>query len=256
MNQQDLKSFLEKNKKLIHSHNVKTILKKVYGKIKDSNLMILYDFLGEILIENPALQEGKNHSRFLKGYSDFIDKSKIPYEHVLKMEKYFIEKYCLLENEEILCSFLGGIRLKKTIFLNRVFITNSRIIVLAFIQKSGGGVYMPWAGFVFNMITAVESQIRKKLKSSIAKSIEGSVSVPVDKPYFGFQFPISHPTAITLPTCQKGKLKGRIKYVKFTSVTETGSFDLEIFQKSKNDSYRDEIFNKIAEILQKIQAQQ
>ena len=72
MSQQELKLFLEEKLKSIRSRNVKIILKKVYGEIRSLDLKILFDFLGEVLLEKPDLQEGKNHSKFLKGYDEFI----------------------------------------------------------------------------------------------------------------------------------------------------------------------------------------
>jgi len=96
---------------------------------------------------------------------------------ILNMEKYFLEKYYLLENEDILSSFNGNIILdksKKYIFNSRIFITNIRIIVLSDLMKIGGGSgYIPWAGLVFNLFMAIDAQIKKKLKSSITKSVEG-----------------------------------------------------------------------------------
>lgn len=253
MNDQELKSFLEENKKLIYSGNAKTILKNVHKEAKEIDLKILYDFLGEILIEKPVLQERKKQSKFLKGYNDFISKSQIPPLQVLKMERYFLEKYCILESEEILCSFLGNVNYKKIYFDNRVFITNFRIIVLSNLFKPGEGATFFPGLLILNIINVVEARVVKALRSSMVKSVEGSVTI--EKPFFGYQLPISQLTAITLPKWKRGKYKGSPKSVNFTSETETDSFDLTI---SVNERLNDEenILRTIAEILQNLQEHQ
>jgi len=214
-------------------------------------MRILYDFLGEVLLEKPVLQEGKKHSKFLRGYHDFIIKTVtpvIPMSQILEWEKYFLEKYCILENEEILISFLGFVRFKKYHFDSRIFITNIRMIVLANSYKPGGGsLYMPWAGLIFNMFMAVESRIRKMVKSSLTKSLDGSVSA--DKVIFGYQFPLSNPTAITLSSYRRGKFQE----VNFTSNTETESYKLAIVQQTKIHKNWEEILNRIVELLQNSQ---
>jgi len=278
MNEQELQLFLEKNKKLIYSGNAKTVFRKVYNKTKEIDWKILYDFLGEVLIEKPALQEGKKHFKFLKGYNTFMAPIKIgqiidhriPPRQLLKMEKYFLEKYCIFEGEEILCSFLGTVLYKSVPFLDRIFITNYRIIVLSHVFKPSSGVFIPWAGLIFNMFIAIENRMIKAKKASIIKSVEGFM----DKPFFGYQFPIYQLTSITLPVSKKGlsgkvsstnfpKEKDKVNSVKFTASTETDSFDLSIFINHKKlifvaeKEYEDgqKMLHKIAETLQNLQEQ-
>lgn len=256
MYQQNLDSFLEKCKRLISSNNAGSIFKKISYRLTISDMKIFYDFLGEVLLEKPVLQKGKKQAKLLKGYDEFIYETflitgKISIVEIFKLEKYFVEKYCILENEEISISFFGTIKFKKTYFQSRIFITNFRIIVLSSSYKpSGGSVFIPWAGLIFNMFMAVEAGIRKTIESSITKSLNGSVST--NKVIFGFQFPISHLTSIVWSTWgkKKKKEKGR-KSIKFTSTIETKSDDLEIVQGDGGE----EILNKLVELLNKNQEQ-
>jgi len=254
MSGQDLESFLEKNKNVITSNNAKAIFRRIHISTKNIDWRILYDFLGKVLIEKPDLQKGKRYTKFLKGYNAFMSNRYgqliEPPREVLEREKYFLEKYCIFESEEILCSFLGNVEFRKVFFSSRVFITNYRIIVLSHAYKPSSGVpFIPFAGLIFNMVFIIEDSIRKAMKTSVLKSVE----TPMDKPFFGYQFPISHPTAITLSEVKKGKNKGKAKSVKFTSKTETDLFDFSIYVNEKRHVDYEKILYKIAEILQNLQ---
>lgn len=255
MIQQDLDSYLEKNKRLITSGNGKRILRNVYENTKDIDRKIFYDFLGEVLRENPALQEGKKYFKFLKAYDEIITKlirsKKTTILYVLELEKYFLEKYCLFENEEMISFFHGNIVFKKYYFGRRVFFTNLRIITLSHAIKLGGSTFIPWAGLIFNTIMAVSAKINKMQKSSVIKSAEGSEYINTVN--FGLQFPLSHLTAITLNKAKRGKHKGKINSIKITSVTETDSFNLEILIFKKSHWNFDGIYKEIHELLQKFQ---
>ena len=287
MNEQELQSFLEENKKLIYSGNVKTILKKVFERTKEIDPKILYDFIGEVLIEKPKLQEGKKQYKFLKGYKDFMSSItmttrkivyRIPPRQLLKLEKYFLEKYCLFDDEEILCSFYGMV-IRSINFFDRVFITNYRIIIIEVYRpkESGAIPFMPWAGLTFNIVRSITNRMLNPKKTSITESAE-----PIDKVIFGVNFPIFNPTAITIPIMKKGVkflaivLRQFLPYwrkgmdeeivysVKFTSQTQPDPFDLSIYVNHKKPIFEAEkeyedgqiMLHKIAEILQNIQEQQ
>ena len=106
----------------------------VYAKAIKFDIKIFYDFLGEILLEKPALLEGRK----LKEYLRFVKKVKIPRNRLLELETYLIEKYCIYDNEEVLLSFHGSIRHRKCIFSGRVFVTNYRIFVIGKTTEKGG----------------------------------------------------------------------------------------------------------------------
>ncbi|MFX0030672.1 MAG: hypothetical protein ACFE8B_15775 [Candidatus Hermodarchaeota archaeon] len=226
MNETNLKEFLEENKKVITTKNMKKILKNVYKRTENIDPNIVYDFLGDILVEKPELLEDKNFSKTLKAYNDFS--KNFPSQYNLEKEKYLIENYCLFENENILKYFLGSIGYKRVLFKDRVFITNYRIIIFSEIQKpSGGTMFMPWAGLIFNMVNAIENKIKKALHSSALKSAGKLQSI--NKPLFGYQFPIIQITDIRLPLWKAKKFEGKINHMQVDSKIETDSFELRIF---------------------------
>ena len=61
----------------------------VYAKAIKFDIKIFYDFLGEILLEKPALLDGRK----LKEYLRFVKKVKIPRNRLLELETYLIEKF-------------------------------------------------------------------------------------------------------------------------------------------------------------------
>ncbi|MHA2185752.1 MAG: hypothetical protein ACXAAI_12205, partial [Promethearchaeota archaeon] len=162
-----LEPFLEEMKKKTTPKNIKKIFIEIYrrtGKFK-----ILLDFFGEILLEYPYLLNEKNHSKILKGYSEFLIESKIAYKHLdlLKMEKKLIEKYCLLDNEDLLLFFDGTLVFKKVLFMYRIYLTSYRIIVLSNAWK-GGGLYNRWFGLFYNLTVAIQkSIINQRMKSAV-----------------------------------------------------------------------------------------
>lgn len=253
MNEQELEIFLEENKKLISAGNAKKILRKVYEKTDETDPKIVYDFLGQILIEKPVLQERKNLSKFLRGYDDFIqvkkDFGETP-KQLLELEKYFLEKYCIFEGEMILCYFSGIVHIK-TMFSSRVFITNYRIIVLSHVFKTST-TYMPWAGIVFNVLNLITDKAIHAKSNSIIKSAEQSSA----KPFLGYQFPILNPTTIILSKKKKGKNKEKARAVKFTSTFQTKSLDIKITVNKKVHGDSENILYKVEKILQSLQEQQ
>lgn len=259
MSPQDLQSLLEKEKKAINSKNAKNILIRVFKKITCSNWKVFYDFMGGVLLEKPTLLEGKNSGKFLHGYNEFITqyilkKKKITDTQVIKMEEYFLKKFCLFEEEEILISFQGYIIPKVLYFAgDRIYITNMRFIVLSSFTYHGAlsTGYLPGSGLLINLIRKTEAKRKKIRKEDSGKSSFTSVKLP-----FGNHYPAYNMTNLTLPIDEDGKYKGSIEKMIFTTKTETKSFDLElVIYKWAHENW-EEISNQIIEILQKFQQQQ
>lgn len=254
----DLELFLNTNKKRISSQNAKTIFRNVIDRTEQLDRKIFYDFLGEVLMEKPNLLKGKHYLKLLKSYDsaigylvEKIDAQQLTPFDGIEMERYFLEKYCLFESEEILLSFSGTLTHDKYM-IGRVFITNYRIIVFGSMPLEGKSTVMPWAGIIVHIGAAIGKQISKDiLSSTLRKTVDTSESK--DKVYFGFQYPISHPTAITLKKRKRGKFKGSLLSVKFNSKTKTRSFNLKICVLEQNS---EEKYHKIVEILQNLQDQQ
>ncbi len=109
-------------------------LEDVFLKNANFKYKIYYDFLSKMLKENPFLLDWErdfyNVIFFLNNYNKFAIKIASPPFYLLQIEEYFVEKYCLLETERILISFIGVVRCDEVYFRNRVIITNYRIIIL------------------------------------------------------------------------------------------------------------------------------
>jgi hypothetical protein len=138
INNQKQEEFIENNIKVINSSNVKRILWDVYEKVKELDIKIFYDFLGEVFLKKPHLNEDK----IFKKYFKLIKKEKFPPDVQLELEAYLIEKYCIFDNEEILLSFHGEIKHHKVLFTGRVFLTNFRIIVIGWAEESSAGAFL------------------------------------------------------------------------------------------------------------------
>ncbi|MFX1594393.1 MAG: hypothetical protein ACFFCL_17010, partial [Promethearchaeota archaeon] len=72
---------------------------------------------------------------------------------------------------------------------------------------------------------------------------------------FGYQFPISNPTAITLDNWKKGKLKGMLRRVSFNSKIDDQSYNLGIVISKERHENWEEMLHKIVEILQHLQVE-
>ena len=122
--------FIRKNKELINSKKTTKIFQEVYNKAEQQDLKIFYDFLGELLLENPDLLDGK----ILRQYLMFVKKVRIPPQQLIELETYFLKKYSLFNGEELLIAFNGELIYKRYSRLykysGRTFITNFRVIVI------------------------------------------------------------------------------------------------------------------------------
>jgi len=268
MNEQDLEFFLEKNKELITIDNAKRVFQAIAKKIYDidDDGKIFYDFLGEVLLANPNFLEGRNYTKLIQSYN--ANFRMIDPTDPINLEKYFLEKYCIFDDEEIIFSFYGAVNYlnyrkgQGLIFSDRVFITNHRIIVFSatYGEKGVGSSFIPITG-IFNLLTyTIDRQIRKTIKKERdAKRNEFfSKAVTVesdDKLFFGYQFPISNPTAITLEKWKKGKKKGTLRRLTFNSKFELQSYDLGILVSKIRYENWEEILHRIREILQNLQAE-
>lgn len=280
MNEQELESFLEKNRKGINSSNAEKTLKRVYEMINDRR--VLYDFIGQVLIEKPELQEGKKHAKFLKGYNTFLSKMNfenwIPPRELLKLEKYFLEKYCIFEGEEILCSFFGLVEynLEQIYFHTRVFITNYRIIISDVLRTSGGIPFIPMAGITSNILGGIINLILKPGKMHKTKSAE---PINAGKVSYGYNFPLLNLTSIHMsmmtkkkkfkapylkayfPIWKKGMNSEKAYSIRFVTETQSGPCTLSIYVNHQalifeaEREYEDgqEMLHKIREILQTLQ---
>ena len=102
--------------------------------------------------------------------------------------------------------------------------------------------------------------IRKKLKKDRDAKRDSTFSrVDIleseDKLSFGYQFPISNPTAITLEKWEKGKNKGTLRRVSFNTKIDDQSYDLGIVVSKDRYENWEEMLHKIVEILQNLQAE-
>jgi hypothetical protein len=196
MNEQDLKYFLEMNKKRITTSNANVILKRVYTRTKEIDPKILFDFMGQVLIEKPKLQEGKKRVKFITAYNKSVAVRMLPRE-LLKMEKYFLKNYCLFDGEKLLYSFYGLVQYnqRRIYFHDRVFITNYRIIISDVIKPKGGLSFIPFAGISANILGAITN---RALVAGTKYKENPSEPINAGRAAFGFEFPILDPTQIAL----------------------------------------------------------
>lgn len=254
-----MESFLFQKKKKLAS-SVKGVLKEVYKKTTHIDYEIFFDFLGEALMEQPNLLEGKSYTTFLNHYENFVksikDLSSVKY---LERERYFVEKYCLVEGEELLYSFLGTVVYRKVLFKGRVFLTNLRIIVHGVSFKPGGGTFIPGLHLLSILVSVVQASKQQAMVKSARSKLKDSTESKID---FGYQFPISHLTNVSLVKWGKGKKKGMAHSIKVTSTTETfyqysqltltNTFDMSIF----SEIFPESVLPEIVEVLQKLQSSQ
>lgn len=211
--------FFQKNKELINSKNVIKIFQDVYAKAIKLDIKIFYDFLGELLLEKPIL--------IIKRYLRFVKKAKIPRNRLLELETYLIEKYCIFDSEEVLLSFYGSIRYLRIIWSGRVFVTNYRIFVIGKTTEK-----MDYNRLEFRRGVVGIKKWKRKMDEIIRAK---TPSTWKEKPYLGYQFPITNPSLIRL----------RRKELRFRS---EGLVDLKI-KVLKSIPHCDQIIPKIGEIL-------
>lgn len=267
MNDQELEEFLENCKQIINIENISKIFQKIVELVIeiDDDGKMFYDFLGEVLLTKPHFLETKNYTKLIQNYNviyNIIDPA-----GPIELEKYFLEKYCILDEEKIIFYFYGGVnhinyrKGKGLLFLDRVFITNLRIIIFlaTFGDKGLGGPIIPniYTSKQLWIASMIERQIRKKLKKERDFKRDVAFSKVSTLEYekklsFGYQFPISNPTAITLDNWTKGKYKGTLRRVSFNSTIDDQSYDLGIVVDKKKHEKWEEMLHKIAEILQNL----
>ncbi len=241
--------FLNQNKEKITSGNAKKVFSKVLKKaIEVDNLQVFYDFLGEILLAKPSLLEGNNYLKILKSYDDLIFKTltlKMKSNSKIELEKYFLEKYCIMESEEILLYFFGVVKYKGKMYNTRVFITNYRIIVLSSDNTVKSG-FIAGAGLLFNLSTIIENKIVEIMRKNLAREMQDRLEI---KPtlFFGYNFPLINPSAIQLKKYEKGKYKGKLESLTFTSSIEDQLYNYEII------CTNEELYPKLISILENLQ---
>ena len=253
MNNQELEPFLEKNKVKLTAGNASTILRKVYEKVKGIDPKLFFDFLGQVLIEKPKLHEGTNRVHFFGKYNRFIVRMILPND-LYELERYFVEKYCLIEGEKLLSFFYGLVEYeqKQDYFHDRVFISNYRIFIPDVLVKD----YKRYR-VLFKIIAE-----RQKL-----------LSIPTTerRAPFGYDFPIKDPIEITLCMLTKrhrfkfpllkdnlpsrGKIRdGSLAYsVRFLSQTHVGPCVLTIYVNHEMHKEGQKILYKIRDLLQSLQ---
>ena len=99
------------------------LLNTAFRSIEQTDIPRFGDLLGEFARKYPELFE-KIYIAF-----QYQLRHNFPQETLYKLDKYFIEKYCLLENETITDSFIGALTDKYNFIKGRIFLTNLRLIV-------------------------------------------------------------------------------------------------------------------------------
>lgn len=247
MNDQEINSLLERNKKNFSVNKAKSIFREIYSATKDIDMRIMYDFLGEILLERPEFLKPKKIGRLLEEYNKFTDKTRIPVKKHIQTEQYFLEKYILLEEEKILLPFWGIVSYKSIHHSTRVFITTYRIIILSGALKTSG-IYvpaLPFLNFSINLAAFVTRAIKRQLTKA-----------ELEKPLFGYQFPIFQLTDVNLQLSKKKKHKGQPIAVEITSISGKKSFELKISVNTLIYEHYDKKLKEINEVLQNLKEQQ
>ncbi|MHA2289853.1 MAG: hypothetical protein ACXABG_13800, partial [Promethearchaeota archaeon] len=181
--------------------NSKKILKVLYQLGKDAKHQKItdsefFDAVGETFIMQPEFFMNELYPVFMERIAKIIgvDKRK-------EMERYILEKFCLLGDEEIIYELEGNITQKDTglgrrpvelsISSGDIFLTNYRLIAHGMLEVFGDRSIwaVSWRNFVPTWRSMLNPWVKQKRLKPGSKAIERGKDLVDSNPIFGYQFP-------------------------------------------------------------------
>ena len=112
-----------------------------------------------------------------KVYNIFARASKIAFGDLVALDQYIIEKYCLMDGEQILKIISGSVNEKKMVSSGRLFLTNFRLIICGSQQArsaqrsyhSGSALSMIAGSAIRGVVTSQRKNIRKAINRALSK---------------------------------------------------------------------------------------
>ncbi|MFX1593671.1 MAG: hypothetical protein ACFFCL_13345 [Promethearchaeota archaeon] len=243
--------------------NAKNILKTVIDlrtnkKIQQPSDSEFFDLVGESFKLNPDFFMKELYKTFMNKMGKIIGAEKRK-----EMEKYIIEKFCLVEGEQILYECKGNVKqtelieqkasgkykmdsfpLTISVSSGDIFLTNYRIIAHGLL-KVKGGESSSWFVWTSTLWVFTGGSKRREKKDDL---IEAS-------PLFGYQFPIKNHWGLSKSTLlhliayfvQMEKIKGTIS-IKPTDTSKREEDMSKIFDFLRKDA--NEVLNVINELME------
>ena len=170
-----------------------------------------FDAVGETFRLNPDFFMKELYNAFINKMGKILGAEKRK-----EMERYVIEKFCLLEDEQILYELKGNIKqtelleqkpsgkykmdnlpLKISVNTADIFITNYRIIAHG-VLKASGGQSKKWGALFWLTGVTILWDLRDLGVTGGARSkrAEGKEAIIESSPVFGYQFPIKNHTGL------------------------------------------------------------
>ena len=193
-NELDVESIREKLSYLMQVQNMRQIIKIIEDIIvqKIIPLEVIYDLIGELLVENSEYFMQKAYPKLYKKLSylsSSIDLS--------ELEKFILEKYSFFSGESLLTSFNGKVIQKDTQVNGRVYLTNYRIIAQGKFGPTPGSTFAAiGAGSSTGGQTSSNVAFTMGLNDYIQKRVQKQLQNYMDQkalqnnPCFGYQYPI------------------------------------------------------------------
>lgn len=196
----------------------KNILKILYQlgknaksqKIKDTEF---FDAIGEIFRLNPEFFMNELYPLFMAKMAKIIG-----IKRRREMERYIIEKFCLLGDERIIYELEGNITQKDfmeqkesgkykpasrpvTILISSgdIFLTNHRLIAHGLLEVVGGRSFwaVSWRDFVPTWRSMLNPWVKQKRRKPGSKAKQKKADLVDSNPTFGFQFPTKKHNSIS-----------------------------------------------------------
>lgn len=159
---EEVMDFMDKGKYIKPSK----LLNTAFKSIEKTDIPSFGDLLVELARKYPELFIEKIYVGF-----QFLVYKKDPQDILYELDKYIIEKYCLLEGESITDFFHGELGDKYNKIAGRIFFTNLRVIASGLvipISKSGAGGKYSFSALRKDIIRhAISKAIRKALNKDV-----------------------------------------------------------------------------------------
>lgn len=157
------------------------LLINTFKSIKKADIPRFGDLLAEIARKFPEIFREIIYIAFQYYLRNYKEK-----DILFELEKYFLEKFCLMSGEIIIDSFYGSLRETYThINKGRIFVTNARVIACGYGRVTGATVaYGPRTGKAIkkDFLHAVKGT---ELRKSMSRNLESMNIIP-----YGFSYPI------------------------------------------------------------------
>ena len=172
---------------LLQGKKAKTLGKELAAMLNSGqvNFYQFGDFIAEFLRADAEFFMEKVNSIFAKA-------SKLPFGDLLELDKYILEKYCLMPNEQILKVVNGVVYEKKLMAMGRIFLTNFRLIVCGHQQtRSAQQTVGRRGGLIEVAIRGAVTSKRKHIRKAINRALSAETTAH-NVLEWGYVYPVTN----------------------------------------------------------------